>query len=266
MRVISFPSHVAQELDRRSYGPQRKRLRRITLILGELTCLTLLVSLFTGRWWGLAAVLGAAAILSGAAMVTLQRVYKRQTGTRGQLRAGLRGQELLAQVLHALDDRYYLLNKLQLPGWPDDVDHILVGPNGIFVLETKHHRGRIFWRDGEWLQQKVSRRGRPQPEEPIRDPVHQLQRNVDYLRGCINSTDPTLARRTGLWMEGAVVFTHPAVSIDLPPAVVEEIPFPVLRGRDLPAHIATHVPRQPYSRADVRRMVSLFGHLQAPSQ
>jgi hypothetical protein len=100
----------------------------------------------------------------------------------------------------------------------------------------------------------------------MRDPVRQLKRCVDYLRSCINSTDPALARRTGLWMEGAVVFTHPAVSIDLPQSLQEASPFPVLRARDLPAHIAAHVPRRPYSRVQVRRIVSLFGHLEAPDQ
>jgi hypothetical protein len=263
LHVIDFQNHVARELVRASYTRERRRLRRATLILGELTCVALLVSLFTGRWWGVAGVLGAATLASAAGLVYYRRSYRQQAGTRGQLRAGLRGQELLAQILAPLDDRYNLLNNLSLPGWSDDVDHVLVGPNGVFVLETKHHRGRIFCRDGAWLQQKVSRGGHLQPEEPMRDPVRQLKRNVDYLRACIRTTDPSLARRTGLWMEGAAVFTHPGVTIDLPPEVVGALPFPVLRGRDLPAHITGHVPR-PYSRSEVSRIVSLFGHLKAP--
>ena len=88
----------------------------------------------------------------------------------------------------------YLLNNLSLPGRADDVDHMVVGPNGIFALETKNHRGRIFWREGQWYQAKVSRKGHPQPEEPIRDPSQQIKRNVDYLRSCINHTDPALSQ------------------------------------------------------------------------
>ena len=167
-----------------------------------------------------------------------------------------------ALFLANLDERYYLINNLKLPGRADDIDHIVVGPNGIFALETKHHRGRIFSRNGQWYQAKVSRSGRPQPEGEIRDPTQQLKRNVDYLRSCINRTDPALSRRTRLWIEGVVVFTHPAVSLDLPEEVLAGLPFPVLRARDLPAHILKHVPRHPYSRHDARQIVSMFGHLQ----
>lgn len=265
MHVIRFEDYVAQELARAGFDRQRQRLRRATLVLGLLAFLTVMLSLFARRFLGLAGVLGVAALLSAGGLVYYQRAYQQGAGTRGQLRAGLRGQQLLTRILVSLDDRYYLLNNLRLPGWSDDVDHVVVGPNGVFVLETKHHRGRIFWRDGEWLQQKISRNGHLQPERPMRDPVRQLKRNVDYLRGCINSTDPVLARRAGLWMEGAAVFTHPAVSLDLPQDLLDGLPFPVLRGRDLPAHIAAHVPRRPYSRADVHRIVSLFGHLEAPA-
>jgi hypothetical protein len=206
------------------------------------------------------------ALASGAGLVYARWTFESQAGTRGQLEAGLRGQRLLGELLAPLDDRYYLLNNLKLPGRSDDVDHIVVGPNGVFALETKHHRGRIHWRDGQWLQSKTSRRGNPQPMEPMRDPVQQLKRNVDRFRSCINRTDPGLSRRTGLRIEGAVVFTHPAVTVDLPQAIQARLPFPALRGRDLLRHIAGHVPRQPYSRAADRQIVGLLGHLQAPGR
>ena len=108
---------------------------------------------------------------------------------RSQLEAGLRGQNRMTEILARLNDDYFLLNNLSLPGRADDVDHTVVSPNGIFALETKNHRGRIFWREGQWYQAKVSRKGHPQPEEPIRDPSQQLKRNVDYLEAV--STTPT---------------------------------------------------------------------------
>ena len=40
------------------------------------------------------------------------------------------------------------------------------------------------------------------------------------------------------------------------------LPFPVLRARDLPKHIAHHVPRHPHNRAEIHQIVSLFAHLQ----
>ncbi len=265
MRVIEFDNHVAQELARASFGPERRRLRGVTVALGLLAGLVLLLGLLPEIpfWPGL--LLGVAALLSGAGLAYYEWRYQSHSRLRSKLRAGLRGQQAMTEMLAPLDDSYYLLNNLKLPGRADDIDHLVLGPNGLFALETKNHRGRIFYRDGQWYQAKISRGGRPQPEEPIRDPAQQLKRNIDYLRSCVNQTNPDLSRRTRLWLEGVVVFTHPAVSLDLPQATRESLPFPVMRARDLPAHLLSHTPRRPYSRAEVRQMVSMFGHLCPPA-
>jgi hypothetical protein len=265
LRLISFEDHVAQELARASFAPQRYWLRRGTLSLGLLSLLALLSILIVQAPLWPALVLAGLALLSGLGLIYYEWRYRCYSRRRGQLSSGLRGQRRMTKLLGLLDDDYYLINNLKLPDRADDVDHLVVGPNGVFALETKNHRGRIFWREGQWYQSKVSRSGHLQPETPIRDPSQQLKRNVDYLRSCINHTDRELSRRTRLWIEGAAVFTHPAVSLDLPPEVTAALPFPVLRARDLPAHIVGHVPRHTYTKADVRQIVDLFGRLQPPA-
>jgi hypothetical protein len=264
LRVITFEDHLANELVAASYVEQRRWLRWATLALGFLAGLILLVTLFTELVFWPVLMLGFLATLSGAAWGAFEWRYQSYSGLRGQLRAGLAGQRLVPQILSGLDDGYYLINNLKLPGRADDVDHVLVGPNGIFALETKNHRGRIFWREGQWYQSKMSQRGRRQPDEPIRDPTQQLKRNIDYLRSCINHTNPYLSRRTRLWIEGVVVFTHPAVSLDLPDQVQAVSPFPVVRARDVPSHIIEHVPRRRHTKTEVRQIVSMLGHLQCP--
>ena len=264
MRVLDFEDHVAQELARARFDTQRRSLRWATAVLSTLAVLTLLLPLATDMacWPGLLFVI--LALASGTGLAYFERRYRANSVFRSQLEAGLRGQNRMTEILARLDDEYYLLNNLRLPGRADDVDHLVIGPNGIFALETKNHRGRIFWREGQWYQAKISRKGHPQPEEPIRDPSRQIKRNVDYLRNCINRTDPALSRRTRLWIEGAAVFTHPAVSLDLPQPIRDTLPFPVFLARGLTEHILEHKPRYPYSKGDVRRIVSLFAHLRAP--
>lgn len=263
MRTIEFEDYVAQELARASFDPQRRTLRWATVALTTLIGLAMVFALITDIGFWPALILGALTMLSGAGLAHYEWKYRRRSSLRGQLQAGLKGQQRMNQVLALLDDRYYLINNLKLPGRADDVDHIIVGPNGVFAVETKNHRGRIFLQQDQWYQTKISRSGRPQPEEPIRDPAQQLKRNVGYLRACINRTDPELSRSTQLWIEGVVVFTHPTVSLDLPEAVRQTLPFPILRARDLPSHIHSHVPRRPFSKTDIRRIVSMFGHLEA---
>ena len=264
MRVLDFEDHVAQELARARFDAQRRNLGWSTAALGILAVLTLLLGLATEMacWPGL--LLAMLTLVSGAALAYFQWRYQANRVFRSQLEAGLRGQSRIPEVLADLGDDYYLLNNLKLPGRADDVDHMVIGPNGIFALETKNHRGHIFWREGLWYQEKVSRQGRQQPEESIRDPSQQLKRNVDYLRSCINRTDPGLSQRTRLWIEGAAVFTHPTVDVDLPKSVRQTLPFPVFHARELPAHILEHAPRNPHSKGDVRRIVSMFAHLRAP--
>lgn len=264
MHVINLEDYVAQELDRVTFLQQRRRWGWSALTLALLTCATVTLTLLTHRLGWLAAVLSSATALSGGAFAHYERAFRRHDRLRAQLRAGLRGQRFVARVLSCLDDSFYLVNNLKMPGRADDVDHVVVGPNGLFALETKHHRGRIFWQDGQWYQSKMSRNGILQPDEPMRDPVAQLKRNVDYLRSCINATDRVLSQRTGLWIEGAVVFTHPAASLDIPEETLATFPFPVLKIRDLPAHIAGHVPRRFFTAAEVRAIVELLAHLEPP--
>jgi hypothetical protein len=264
VHVINFEDYVAHQLARASFRPQRRSGRWALLILGLLTLAVAAGALFVGQLIWPAWILGILTLASGAILLFYEWRFKSAGVLRNQLRAGLRGQRRLVKLLSSLDDNYYLINNLELPGRSDDIDHLVVGPSGIFALETKNHRGRIFWQDGQWYQAKISRSGRPQPAEPIRDPTRQLKRNVDHLRGCINATDPELSRRTRLWIEGAVIFAHPAVTIDLPPKVERKLPFPVLRAQDLPAHIRSHTPRQRLTKADIREIVSMFGHLKPP--
>ena len=270
MRVTRFTDHVAQQLARATYSRQRRSLPWITVGLGLLTALVLLATLAqhpvpSGLWW-VAGALAVVTALSAAATALVERAYFRDREVRERLIAGLAGQYTIPRYLAGLDDRYYLLSNLNLPGRGDDIDHLVVGPTGLFALEVKHHRGRIFWRDGQWVQAKTSQSGRTQPEEPLRDPVQQLKRNVEYLRRCINNTDRPLSRRAALWIEGAVVFTHTEVRLDLPDTLLAGLPFSVLQGHDLAGYVTGNRPRRPLGHAQVCRIVSLLAHLQLPSR
>jgi len=266
LHIIDMKDHVAEELARASMVAQRRYWRRAVLILGPLAVLASLLVALTGQppWPALA--LAALAVVAAAGLIYSEARYAGNRTRRAQLNAGLEGQKELVRTLSVLDDSYYLVNNLGLPGRQDDVDHLVVGPNGVFALEIKHYSGRIYCRDGQWYQVKTSRGGLAQPEKPVRDPTRQLKRNVDYLRSCIKRTDPELSRRTRLWIEGIVVFSHPRVSLELPETVRQAMPFPVLRSHELAAEIRGHVPRQGLSRGDVSRLVGMFGHLQGPGE
>jgi eukaryotic-like serine/threonine-protein kinase len=78
-------------------------------------------------------------------------------------RSGWQSKKEVATLLsRTLSDDYYLLNNLYLRDGGGDIDHIVLGSNGIFVLETKNWKGRIFCNGDEWRQTgKRNFSGRP---------------------------------------------------------------------------------------------------------
>jgi hypothetical protein len=80
-------------------------------------------------------------------------------------RGGWQGEKEVATLLSStLSDDYYLLNDLYLQDGGGDIDHIVLGPNGIFVLETKNWKGSIFCNGDEWRRTgKRNFSGQPKP-------------------------------------------------------------------------------------------------------
>ena len=64
---------------------------------------------------------------------------------------GWQGEKKVAKLLaSSLSDDYYLINDLYLHGGGGDIDHIVLAPSGVFVLETKNWRGKITCNGDEW--------------------------------------------------------------------------------------------------------------------
>ena len=65
---------------------------------------------------------------------------------------GFRGEKQVTKVLSStLSDDYFLINDVQLvAGKRSNIDHIVLGPTGIFVLETKNHSGKIICYGDSW--------------------------------------------------------------------------------------------------------------------
>jgi hypothetical protein len=65
---------------------------------------------------------------------------------------GFEGEKQVAEALSStLSDDYLLINDVQLVADKrSNIDHIVLGPTGIFVLETKNHRGKITCYEDSW--------------------------------------------------------------------------------------------------------------------
>lgn len=57
---------------------------------------------------------------------------------------GAEGEERVAAILGArLDDGVRVLHDRRIPGSRANIDHIAVGPSGVWVIDTKRYRGRV---------------------------------------------------------------------------------------------------------------------------
>ncbi len=62
---------------------------------------------------------------------------------------GARGEERVALILRDLPDRYHVFNDFLAGG--SHIDHVVVGPAGVFAIETKNWRGVVTVEDGHIL-------------------------------------------------------------------------------------------------------------------
>ena len=168
---------------------------------------------------------------------------------RAHLEAGRAGEEAVRRALAGLDDRYYLLNGLTVPGERMEIDHLLAGPRGLFLLETKAHGGTIVYDDGRWFRIQAGARG-PLQRWQIGNPSAQAQRNARLLRRYLAAH--LGARATALPLVPIVVFTHPHAMLD-----ADDAPIPVVHLRQLPPLLQLYADDR-LEAADVRRVVNLL--------
>ena len=90
---------------------------------------------------------------------------------------GARGEEWVARTLSFLPAPFRVYHGLPFQaarlGRTSDYDHVVVGPTGVFLVETKHWAGRISVRDGRVLYNN---------EEPDRPPLEQVKDAATALR------------------------------------------------------------------------------------
>lgn len=148
--------------------------------------------------------------------------------------------------LATLPDSFAVFNQLEVPfkGGHAEIDFVVVGPNGVFAVETKHDRGTIRGteKDRQWVKAKVSSGGNTYERE-IRNPVAQSKRAVYALRTYLES------KGIKAWIHGLVVYTHPDCALEVDGGNV-----PILRLDALAGHVAHFGGAR--RRPDVERVIA----------
>ena len=168
-----------------------------------------------------------------------------------QVLMGMYGERHVGEILaRELPQEYVLINGLKLPRGAGDIDHLVVGPTGVFLLETKTMAGRIVCElDGSWRRTRIGRGGTPYAAY-IGDPAAQVQRNIFAVRESLRTRLPGLFQRSPLWIEGLVVFAHPRTELQ-----AEHSRVPAVRLEEAAPRISLHVPQRWLRDAEVDQVV-----------
>lgn len=87
---------------------------------------------------------------------------------------GARGEERVAGILKSLPDSYHVFNDFVAGGL--HVDHVVVGPAGVFAVETKYWRGVITVEEGHILLDG---------QLPSRSPLAQVLREAALVKAAL---------------------------------------------------------------------------------
>lgn len=139
------------------------------LFLGVFTAgFALAMIVFFGFVWGLALLLAAFFYCTWSLMKGLRHVERFFKGARGE--------ERVSGILKNLPAEYHVFNDFVAGG--KHIDHVVVGPAGVFAVETKYWRGEIDVEDGHVLLDG---------QLPDRPPLTQAIREAQLVRSTLAS-------------------------------------------------------------------------------
>lgn len=225
MKIHTITSHVADQvaaLDAASTY-RRRVLKPVQILLLALTVAAVV-------WLVRADRVAAAAAAGGAGLIVVLLLGVIATAGPDEReaaikRAGAAGEAVLPRLLHTLPDSYTLINGVPRPGSRADIDHVLVGPTGIWALEAKHHVGMVQCVGDAWGYTRRGPGGVPR-EGHIGNPSQQARHSAEALTRYLQRRGVAQA------VEPVVVFTHPQVELTL-----ERPTVAVLRAAEVRAFV-----------------------------
>src|SRR6266540_3604508 len=112
-------------------------LRSLPMRLGAVAAAAVLAGLLA-RHSGLAV---PAAILTASGLAYLVRF--RVSADTTAWRRGAKGEQLTARRLRRLGRAWTVFHDLAIPNSRANADHLVIGPPGVFLIDSKHYRGRL---------------------------------------------------------------------------------------------------------------------------
>lgn len=102
---------------------------------------------------------------------------------------GIEGEKTVANYLNQLPENYIIFNDVKFPGSFGNLDHVVIGPNGIFVIETKNYDGYFIVKEDGWYYKNGG-----YIKESKSQPGTQVMRNVISLKKFLGNNNVNMNR------------------------------------------------------------------------
>ncbi len=200
--------------------------------------LVLLLALLLTMWWQFGKGTYLVVVLLLLVGMSAVHLYVVVRDLRATWMVGADAEDLVGQRLGVLKRRgWFARHGLQKPGG-GDIDHIAWGPRGVFVIETKAHKGKVGIESGALTFDGVM---------PDRDPVDQAFRNALFVKDRLTEE---LGRP--VWVVSVVCLTR--AFLDGYRLDIQKPKVHVVKVERLIEFLATYDDTQPLSPVNVREV------------
>lgn len=163
-------------------------------------------------------------------------------------KAGSTGESALLEYVRKLPNQYHVFTNFQIEEKRirDEIDFIVVGDTGVFVIEAKNHVGKIVGApdDMEWKQYKSDKNGRAYTKT-LPNPIKQ----ADWHTINITRLLTRMGFRTAA--SGLLVFTNPKAALE-----IESGRFTVLDScKNVNPYILNYKPQQKLDKSHINKIV-----------
>jgi len=185
-----------------------------------------------------------------AASFVVSRKGKRHDIQGLKYQKGMMGEASVADALKKLDDSYFVINDLLLKGRSGNIDHIILGPNGIFAVETKSLRGDIGCNGDEWTRRTKG----SSSVMNLESPSLQVKRNAAAIGQLLHfASAGDIGKGKNIFVDGIVVFTDPKAHLELKSPTV-----PVLKLDDLCDYVKHFRSEDRYSSKELEAIAKVL--------
>lgn len=173
-------------------------------------------------------------------------------GKANVLKAGIDGEEKARKTIESLPDDYIGFSNLNVTyeGKKSELDMVVVGKTGVFIIETKNYTGEIYGdADAHDLnREKESRSGEIYTSKfynPIKQVGTHTYRLANYLR----------AKGIDVWVQGVVYFSNPDVELNI--KHISKIPV-FDSASELQGYITNYHPKKEISLETIEKIKKIL--------